>query len=178
MFQIYSKKVAENIFSTVRKFFTKDRIAPKIKQLRFKYRKALDLVIQSGAGRPNPFYDICSEIWRRSRWAIELLKSGVENTSGGIKAGENNQPEERTFKYTLMRVKASKMRNNAKHWVSIDSNERQSQNKNRALHLTGSRTSRGWMEEMLNNRRDKKQIKSCQRFKRAHRQMEPTLKKF
>ena len=26
--------------------------------------------------------------------AIEPLKSGIENTSGGIKAGENNTPEE------------------------------------------------------------------------------------
>ena len=26
--------------------------------------------------------------------AIEPLKSGIENTSGGLKAGENNQPEE------------------------------------------------------------------------------------
>ena len=34
----------------------KDRIALKIKQFRFKYRKALDLVTQSGAGRPNSRY--------------------------------------------------------------------------------------------------------------------------
>ena len=39
------------------------------------------------------FYDICNEIWRRSR-ASESLKSGIKNTSGGIKAGENDQPEE------------------------------------------------------------------------------------
>ena len=58
LFQIYSKKVVENILSTMREFFTKDRIAPEIKQLRFKYRKALELVTQSGAGRPNSPYFI------------------------------------------------------------------------------------------------------------------------
>ena len=56
LFQIYHKKVAENIFSTLRKFFKKDRIAPKIKQLRYKYRKVLDLGKQSVAGRPNRGY--------------------------------------------------------------------------------------------------------------------------
>ena len=80
---------------------------------------------------------------------------------------------------TLMRVKASRMRNNAKlSVVSINRNERHSRNKNRALHFTGSKTSRGRMEEMLNNQRHKKQTKSCQRVKQAHRHMEPTLKKF
>ena len=34
-------------------FFKKDRISPKIKQLRYQYRKALDLGTQSGAGRSN-----------------------------------------------------------------------------------------------------------------------------
>ena len=40
----------------VREFLTKDRIVLKIRQLPFKYRKALDLVIQSGAGRSNSRY--------------------------------------------------------------------------------------------------------------------------
>ena len=53
MFQIYPKKVAETIFSAMGEFFTKDRIAPKIKQLRYKYRKALELGVESGAGTPN-----------------------------------------------------------------------------------------------------------------------------
>ena len=67
-FQIYPKKAAENVFSTIGELFMKDRIAPKIKQLRYKYRKTLKLGTQSGAGRPNRrlFCDICSEIWRRS----------------------------------------------------------------------------------------------------------------
>ena len=39
------------------------------------------------------FYDFCSEIWRRSR-ATESLKSRTENTSGGMKIEENDQPEE------------------------------------------------------------------------------------
>ena len=53
---IYSKKEAENIFSTLGEFFTKDRIAPKIKQLDYKYKKTLDLGKQIGAGRPNRYY--------------------------------------------------------------------------------------------------------------------------
>ena len=80
-FQIYPKKAAENVFSTIGELFMKDRIAPKIKQLRYKYRKTLKLGTQSGAGRPNRrfFCDICSEIWRRS-WATESFKPGIENT--------------------------------------------------------------------------------------------------
>ena len=45
------KKVEENIFCTMGEFFAKDRIAPKIKQLRYKYKKTLDLGTQSRAGR-------------------------------------------------------------------------------------------------------------------------------
>ena len=57
----------------------------------------------------------------------------------------------------ILRVKTSTMRNTTKHWlVSLNSNERQSKNKNRALHFTGSKTSRGQMEEMLNNQRHTK----------------------
>ena len=41
--QICPKKGAETIFSTMGAFFRKDLIASKIKQLRYKYRKALDL---------------------------------------------------------------------------------------------------------------------------------------
>ena len=39
------------------------------------------------------FYNICIKTWRRSQ-ETESLKSGIENTSGVIKAGENHQPEE------------------------------------------------------------------------------------
>ena len=61
----FLQKVAENIFSILRVFFTKDRIATKIKQLRYKYSNALDLGKQSEAGRiVAAFYDTCNEIWR------------------------------------------------------------------------------------------------------------------
>ena len=67
------------------------------------------------------FYDICSEIWRRV-WATESLKSGIENTSGGIKAEENGQPKELSnvpmaLVMTIMKVKASTTRKTAKYWV-------------------------------------------------------------
>ena len=60
-FKFIPKKVAENILSTLGEFFTKDRIAPKIKQLRYKYRKALDFGKQSGDGRPNRRYVLRSK---------------------------------------------------------------------------------------------------------------------
>ena len=53
LFQIYHKKIADNTFSAMGEFFKKDRISPKIKQLRYKYRKVLDLGTQSGAGTLN-----------------------------------------------------------------------------------------------------------------------------
>lgn len=72
----------------------KDRIASKMKQLCCKYRKALDLGEQSGAGRiVFAFYDICNKIGSRLS-TTESLKCWIKNTSGGIKAGENDQPEE------------------------------------------------------------------------------------
>ena len=55
-FKFIPKKIAENIFSTLGEFFAKDWIAPKIKQRRYKHRKALDLGKQSGDGRPNRRY--------------------------------------------------------------------------------------------------------------------------
>ena len=154
MFQICPNKVAENIFNTLEEFFTKDRIALKIKQLRYKYRKALDL---GNKGEPvgqivSTFYNICNEIWRRLR-ATESLKSGIENTWGGIKAGENNQPEELSNPPNGFGHDNNEGENfnDEKHskglsGVSINSNERQSQNKNCALNFTGSKTElvKGW----------------------------------
>ena len=47
-------------------FFTKDRIASKIKLVQNKYRNALDLEKQNGAGRiVATFYNICNEILSR-----------------------------------------------------------------------------------------------------------------
>ena len=71
-------------------FFTKDRIAPKIKQLHYKYRKALDMwkSFRYGAGRPNRYYFLQ---YGEDREPLSF-KSGIENTSGGIKAGESNRP--------------------------------------------------------------------------------------
>ena len=43
-------------------FFTRERIASKIKQIRAKYRNALDVRWQSGAGKlVATFYDLCRE---------------------------------------------------------------------------------------------------------------------
>ena len=114
----------------------------------------VDLGKQNDAGKiVATFYDINNERWKGSR-ATESLKSGIENTWGGIKergikAGENDQLEEflnasnglghdnnegddfdneERFK-TLSRV-------------SINNNKRQSQNKNHSLHATRSKTPR------------------------------------
>ena len=90
----------------------------------------------------------CNEIWRRSR-ATESLKSGIENTSGGIKAGENDQPEELSNARKGFGHDNNEGENfdDEKHCktlsgVSINSHEKQEQNKNHALHFTGSKSSR------------------------------------
>ena len=130
----------------------------------------VDLGKQNDAGKiVATFYDINNEIWKGSR-ATESLKSGIENTWGGIKArgikaGENDQLEEflnasnglghdnnegddfdneERFK-TLSRV-------------SINNNKRQSQNKNHSLHATRSKTPREQMKEMLNKRQKRKNL--------------------
>ena len=79
------------------------------------------------------FYDICNEIWR-SLQATESHKS--KNTSGGRKAGENDQPEELSnarngFGYDDNEGENFDVEKHCKilSGVSINSNERQSQNK-------------------------------------------------
>ena len=130
-------KVAENIFNTLWKFFTKDRIALKIKQLCYKYIKALLLGNKmEPVGRiGSTFYDICNEIWRRLR-ATESLKSGKENTSGGINPVESDQPEELSNARNVLGHDDKEGENfdDEKHskrlsGVLINNNERQSQNK-------------------------------------------------
>ena len=74
------------------------------------------------------------------------LYSGIENTSGGgggIKAGENDQSEKHSNAHNGCGHDSNKGENfdDEKHCktltgVSVNNNERQSQNKNRALHFT------------------------------------------
>ena len=105
---------------------------------------------------------VCSEIWRRS-WAFESLKSRIKNTWERIKAGENDQPEALSHARNGFGYDNNEGENfnDKKHCktlsgVSINSNQMQSPNKNRALHFTGSKTSCGQIKEMWNNRRHKK----------------------
>ena len=66
-------------------FFTREKIATKIKQIRAKYRKALDAGQKSGGGRiVATFYDLCSEIWSWST-ATESIQAGLE-TEESLKA--------------------------------------------------------------------------------------------
>ena len=51
--------------------------------------------------------------------------------------------------------------------VSINSNEKQSQNKNRTLYFTGSKTSCAQIEEMLNNQRPKKLLKKLSKSQKS-----------
>ena len=54
--------------------FTKDRITSKVKNIRRKYRQAIDSGRQSGGGRVvATFYDICSEIWSGSPATNSIL---------------------------------------------------------------------------------------------------------
>ena len=66
------------------------------------------------------FYDICSEIWRRS-YATESIKSGKENTLGGIKAGEIYQPEELSNAHNGFSHdnNANESLNDEKHWKTL-----------------------------------------------------------
>ena len=66
-------------------FFTREKIATKIKQIRAKYRKALDAGQKSGGGRiVATFYDLCSEIWSWST-VTESIQAGLE-TEESLKA--------------------------------------------------------------------------------------------
>ena len=101
------------------------------------------------------FQNICNKTWRRLR-ATESLKFGIENASGGIKARENDQPEEISNARNGSGHDDNKGENfdDEKHCktmneVSINNNERQSKNKNRALHFAESKTFREQMEEIV-----------------------------
>ena len=80
-------------------FFTREKIATKIKQIRAKYRKALDAGQKSGGGRiVATFYDLCSEIWSWST-VTESIQAGLE-TEESLKApaDEDMDPIERASK--------------------------------------------------------------------------------
>ena len=101
-------------------------------------------------------------MWKKQR-ATESLKSGTENTSGVIKTEKNDQLEKHSnarngFDHDNNEGENFDDEKHCKTLIekSINSNERQSQNKNLALHFAGSKTSRRQMEEMLNNRKNKK----------------------
>ena len=110
---------------------------------------------QNGAGRiVSTFYDICNKIGKASP-ATESLKSRIKNTSGGIKTRENDQPEELPNASNSLGQDDNKGEkfDDEKHCktisgVSMNSNERLSQNENNALHSLGPKTSRGQIEEM------------------------------
>ncbi|XP_028414903.1 uncharacterized protein LOC114537992 [Dendronephthya gigantea] len=62
--------------------FTRERIASKVKDLRKKYKKAVDSGRRSGGGRTvATFYDICNSIWSGSP-ATTSLEHGVDSTEG------------------------------------------------------------------------------------------------
>ena len=66
--QLFIQSIPDaNKYPHKKDFFTRERIASKIKCIRVKYRKALDTGRQSGGGRVvATFYDRCSEIWSGS----------------------------------------------------------------------------------------------------------------
>lgn len=62
--------------------FTRERIASKIKDLRKKYKKAVDSGRRSGGGRTvATFYDVCNGIWGGCP-ATKSLEHGVDSTEG------------------------------------------------------------------------------------------------
>jgi hypothetical protein len=62
--------------------FTRERIASKIKDLRKKYKKAVDSGRRSGGGRTvASFYDVCNSIWGGCP-ATKSLEHGVDSTEG------------------------------------------------------------------------------------------------
>ena len=64
-------------------FFTRERIASKIKQICAKYRKALDAGRHRGGRMVATFYDLCSEIWS---WALaaKYIRAGLETLKSSI----------------------------------------------------------------------------------------------
>lgn len=82
------------------------------------------------------FYEIRNNIWRKL-WVTESFKFGIENTSVGIKTGENEKPEELSNARNTFGQDNNEGKNfdNEKHCktlfgVPISSNEMQSHNKN------------------------------------------------
>ena len=62
--------------------FTRERIASKIKDLRKKYKKAVDSGRRSGGGRTvATFYDVCNNIWGGCP-ATKSLEHGLDSSEG------------------------------------------------------------------------------------------------
>ena len=65
--------------------FSREKVAAKIKQIRVKYRKALDSGRQSGGGRVvATFFDLCSQIWSESP-ATESMVKGLDSSVSFVK---------------------------------------------------------------------------------------------
>ena len=64
-------------------FFTRERIASKIKQICAKYRKVLDAGRHRGGRMVAIFYDLCSEIWSLAP-AAKYVQAGLETLKSSI----------------------------------------------------------------------------------------------
>ena len=103
------------------------------------------------------------------------LKSGIENTAGGIKVGENDQPKElsNTNDGFIHDDNEGENFDDGKHCktlsvVSMSSNERQSQNKTFTFHRIKN-VSQANGRNVKQPKAQKTTKTSCQRVKWAHR---------
>ena len=70
--------------------FTQERISFEIKQIRMKYRKALDSGRQNGGGRVvATFYDLCSHIWLGSP-ATESISRGTDTVKNNASSNSSH----------------------------------------------------------------------------------------
>ena len=141
----------------------KDQVASKIKLALNKYRNALDLGKQNGAGRiAVTFYNNCNEILR-GQPAAESLKLRIESNLEGIEEGELSNaslgPDDNEG-----RNLDDKEHCKAPCRLSMKSEERQSQNKSYPSHSTRSNIFREQRKEILNKRIHKKLTKELPKF--------------
>ena len=155
--------------------FTRGRIASKIKQIRAKCRKALDTGRQSGGGRiVATFYKLCCEIWSGSP-ATESIQAGLETVeslkapvdekidplervskeSNDVELGEEEDVDDEAIAVVIATSSISFVTSIQQNlpWTSAPTQPSPSEISNKT---SRGQTSREKMDEMLENRKNKR----------------------
>ena len=157
---------ANKEFSHGKSFFTRERISSKVKQIRVKYRKALDIGRQSSGGIVvATFYDLCSQIQSGSP-ATESISGGIETVKNNASTNSSHTTEDTSFTNSEEKQELDDGSDESDEDREQEDEVEGTNHKNKDDGVTGNtakaissgkeKSSRDKMREMLDKRRNKK----------------------